>query len=190
MRKFIYILFLVILVSCDIFDSRDPEPPDTGRSNFIAATTREILFQNLVNSLQEKVLENYMACFVDSAFLNRTFKFVPSAGSSSQFSVLANWSLDSESQYFTNVRSNTLENSPIILNLSNEVSNIQSDSAFYQFDYILTVPLADESKDGIYRGSLQFAIQLDSRKQWVIIEWKDIKKEDMQSWSELKGFYY
>ncbi len=190
MKRIIFILIFSSLISCDIFESRDPEQPDTGRSNFIAATTPDILFQNLVSSLQEKVLENYMACFVDSSFLNRKFKFIPSAGSISQFSVLADWDLNAEGQYFTNVKSNLIDNSQIILTLTNEVRNIQSDSAFFQYDYVLNVPLKDESKERNYQGSLSFTIQLDDRKQWVITQWEDIQKENLPSWSELKGFYY
>jgi len=33
-------------------------------------------------------------------------------------------------------------------------------------------------------------IFLDSRNQWVIVDWQDIKKENLLCWSDLKGRTY
>lgn len=190
MKYYYFLILLMSVTSCDLLSTRDPEDPSSTRSNFAAATTPEILFQNMVESFREKIVENYMACFVDPAFLDVEYNFIPSAGSASQFSVLNDWSVDLEQQYFSNVRSIVLENSPIGLELSNEIANLSGESAIYQFDYILTVPTSDASIPTNYEGNVQFRINLDSRQIWVITEWQDTQRENLPSWSELKGRFY
>ena len=73
MKKIIIILLIISITGCDLFTNRDPEDPDAARSNYLPATTLDILFSNLKNSLQEKVLENYMASFIDPSFINLPF---------------------------------------------------------------------------------------------------------------------
>ncbi|MFC2135550.1 hypothetical protein ACFLTH_13130 [Bacteroidota bacterium] len=190
MKNCYFLIFLILLNSCDLLSTRDPEDPSSTRSNFVAATTPEILFQNMVESFREKIVENYMACFVDQAFLDTQYSFIPSAGSASQFNILNDWSVDLEQQYFSNVRSIVFENSPIGLEFSNEISNPSGESAIYQFDYTLTVPTSDPSVPSSYQGTVQFNINLDSRQIWVITEWQDTQRDNLPSWSELKGRFY
>lgn len=188
MKLLLVILLAYVMISCDLLDTREPEKPDAPRTNFITPTTPDLLFQNLSESLKEKVVENYMSCFVDESFLETKYKFIPSAGSIAQFNILADWDLNSERQYFNNLQSATQTGVPIILQLLNEINQPYGDSAVYQYDYILSIPLEGESVT--YQGSAQFNIRVDSRNYWVITEWEDTKKENSPSWSELKGRYY
>ncbi len=188
MRILAITLILISIEGCDILTTRDSEKPDKPRSNFVTPTTPDLLFKNFSESLKEKVVENYMACFVDNAFLDKDYKFIPSAGSVAQFGALADWDLNSEKQYFNNLKSTTINNVPLILQLNHEISNTQGDSAVYQYDYILSVPF--ESSSISYRGNLKFNIHFDSRNHWVITRWEDTKNEEYPSWSELKGKYY
>jgi hypothetical protein len=183
-----FILLSLLITSCDLLSTRDPETPDAGRSSFIPATTPDLLFTNLTNSFKEKVVENYVGCFVDPSFLNNNYLYIPSAGSGIQFDVFLDWNVYSERQYFNNVQAATTENSPIVLQLLNEISNIAGDSAIYQYEYVLSVPFQEESE--LYKGNCKFHIRNDSRSQWVITRWEDIKDQEYPSWSELKGQYY
>jgi hypothetical protein len=130
-----------------------------------------------------------MQCFVDESFLNEQFSFIPSAGTIAQFSGLSDWDLNSERQYFNNLKSQTREESQIILELTNEINNTRADSAVFQYEYFLTVPILNQDPV-VYSGSLIFTVKLDSRSNWVITKWEDLKKETFPSWSELKGTYY
>lgn len=188
MIRIILYISLISLVSCDLISTREPEIPDTAKSNFVPATTPDLLFANLTNSFKEKIVENYLACFIDPLFLNKEFIFIPSAGSNIQFDIFSDWNIFSERQYFNNVKSASLENTPIILDLTNPVSNIYGDSAIFQYDYSIFLQLENESIS--YKGNCQFNIHNDSRNQWVITRWEDVKSEDFPSWSELKGNYY
>ena len=113
-RKVIKIFFLslILLCGCDLLSTRDSVDPITARTNFIPASTPDILFSNLVNSFEEKVVENYLACFVDESFLEKSCSFKPSAGAVSKFQNLLSWDLESERQYFNNMISSSEEGVP------------------------------------------------------------------------------
>ncbi len=188
MKKFLPIILLIIILnSCDLFTTRHPETPTSPRSSLSTATTPQILFQNLINSFSDKFADNYIKCFVDTLYLNKHFKFIPSSGTVSQFPILSDWNLNDERQYFNNLVIRTESKIPIQLQLKNESSNMFGDSAVYQFDYTLIIPIEAPNIPKIYQGSLKFTINLDRSNQWVITKWEDIGSANLPSWSELKG---
>ena len=185
-----FIILLIILTGCDLFTNREPEKPDTARSNYLPATTHDILFSNLKNSLQEKVLENYMSSLIDPSFIDLPFIFIPSSEAVVKFPALVEWNLSAERQYFNNLINSTQQSTPIILDLQNEIKNATGDSAVYQYDYTLTLSSINENIPTIYKGNVKFYIFLDSRNQWAIGRWEDIKIGSDPSWSDLKGAMY
>ena len=190
MKKYASIVLVILLfASCDLLTTRDVEEPQGRGSNFIVPTIPQYLFQNLQSSLSEKVIENYMNCFVDSAFLSVNYRFVPAAGAVSKFQNLNDWDLNAERSYINNVFS-SVQSSAITLRLINEESTPQGDSSIYFFDYSLDVPLEAGNATETFQGSIRFTIRLDGRNQWVITKWEDIQFEDSPSWSELKGRFY
>ncbi|MGD8781509.1 MAG: hypothetical protein PVH88_21405 [Ignavibacteria bacterium] len=188
--KLKFLIILLLFYGCGLMETRDPEEPETTRSNFISPTTPDILFNNLVESFEEKITENYISCFVDASFLDEQYQFIPSASSLTRFSDLSNWDIESERQYFNNLKSSTEEDSPIVLSLENEYADIQIDNAVYEYDYSLTLTTDDESLSAEYEGSVRFTIQIDSRNWWVVTKWEDFESGTNPSWSELKGRLY
>lgn len=182
MKKYFFILLLLTLSSCDVFHTRSSEPPITQRGNFQPATTTDILLQNLQNSFKDKLMDNYMACFSD-----KIFSFSPSAGSVSRYSILQNWTRQDEGQFFNNLINSVPQNSIITLSFSKTELIPQGDSTSYSAKYTITVPFLDEQKPKLYQGNLHFTMIRDSKLQWVISYWMDIKDEQYPSWSELKG---
>jgi hypothetical protein len=100
------------------------------------------------------------------------------------FPGLVDWNLNSERLYFSSIVS-LADSDPITVILENENGNMLGDSAKFFFDYTITLPFVSDQ----YKGSTEFTIYLDSRNQWFITKWKDFKKGDFPSWSELKGTY-
>lgn len=188
--KNVFLLSLFFLSSCDFLTTRTAEEPDIGRSSFVVATTPEQLFKNLTESFREKIERNYESCFVDSSFLNKRFTFYPSSEATAKFSVLSYWDIDSEKHYFRNLITYIPTEKTIVVNLFNETSSQQGDSALYNFDYTILLPNISNQVELDYRGSTQFRINLDANNQWVITEWRDISSEEYASWSELKGRFY
>ena len=191
MKKVHIIILLSLLnLSCELFTTRDPEEPDTPRSNYQVATTPEILLQNLIDAFQDKNAENYMYCFVDSSYSEKVFLFQPSASAGSQYPFLRSWNLQSEKQYFINLTNSIESSSAIVLLLTNEEKSLQGDSLTYIASYVLNVPTSSEQLPKYYQGKLSFTMVRDSRSQWVITTWQDIQEESNFSWSDLKGRYY
>ncbi len=186
-RIIIILVGIFIFTSCEILSTREPEQPVTRRTQRLLATTPETLFQNLINSFKEKFVDDYMSCFVDTVLLNRQFKFIPAGEDVSQFPILSEWNLKNERDYFINIASQTVDKSPITLQLIQTGVNNFGDSAYYQFDYSIVIVSTNESIQSNYRGNLKFKINLDKSNQWVITEWEDIREKDYPSWSELKG---
>ncbi len=186
-NKKLFLIFFVLLTSCDLLTTRTPEPPNSSRSEQIIAVTPQQLFDNLKNSFKEKFQDNYIACFVDSVYLTKKFEFIPAPSSANQYPVLNDWSLISEKQYFNNLISQTKSNVPIVLLLTQMASNVFGDSAFFQFDYNLVVPFSNENSSESFTGVCKFTIYLDASNKWVIVRWEDIAKGTNPCWSDLKG---
>lgn len=188
--KFILIIMIFALVSCDLVTTRDAEAPELIGSKFSVATTPVILFQNLSFAFEEKILENYSACFIDQAFLKRDFEFIPSSNSESQYPVLRDWNFDAEKQYFNNLINTSSKSNSLSLKLSNLIATPQGDSAVYQYDYKISLAANESALPSEFSGTALFKILLDSRNQWVIVEIQDIKKDNIPSWSDLRGRLY
>ena len=186
MKKIIFVFLIIGITSCDLLTTRNPEKPDALASNNIPATSPDILFSNLKSAVEEKVVENYMQCFVDPSFLQKEFRFI---SSTTQYPIFNNWNLDSEKKNFDNLKSRSKKGKSIVLELSITSTTQFGDSALYQFDYTLTLSADDPRINGVYKGNGEFKIFLDKRnpQQWVIVEWRDFAIGNSLSWSDLKG---
>ena len=190
MRYFISISIIFLLSGCDVFTTRSPEEPTLNRSSFTPATDPEILFSNLTSSFEEKIVENYTACFIDPLYTESKFNFIPSAGAVTYPVNWEEWNVRSEEQYFRKMISEVIEDSRIILDLQVKIASPRGDSANYQMDYTISLEPKSETLQSNYEGSLELKIIRDERNQWVIAEWRDFQKESIPSWSDLKGITY
>ncbi len=190
MKKFNFILLVIIFLSgCDILSTRDPEKPQQQGTSLPPATIPAILFQNLINSFEKKVTDNYLSCLADSSLINEKFKFIPDGSAINKYSIFENWNRESERRYFNNLKNNIAINKPITISLLNEVSNNMGEEALYQYDYIITFENSTLGTE-IYKGIAEFRIKIDRNNIWVITEWTDRSISGFNCWSDLKGRYY
>ncbi len=191
MRCFAIIFFLLFMGGCDLFQTRDAQAPDQPRSNNQIAVTPDLLIQNLINSLKDVNLQDYLACFSDTSFSGKSYLFYPSSGAASLYpSFSSPWDKKNESAYFTNLISRIPSGLQVTLVISNSNSSQQGDSIIYSASYTLNVPFTDSSIPSLYAGDLKFSMVRDSRLVWSIYLWQDIKSTQFPSWSELKGRLY
>ncbi|HAB53789.1 MAG: hypothetical protein A2315_04395 [Ignavibacteria bacterium RIFOXYB2_FULL_35_12] len=191
MKKIIFIITSIFISSCDLFTTRDAQPPEKPRSDYQTAFTPEILISNFINSLRDKDTENYLSCLSDPAFTDKIFAFLPSSEALAQFPALGNnWNKSNESQYMNNLKVKIPDELPITLILSNSSSSVHGDSITFVASYSLNVPLNETTIPTNYQGELIFELVRDSRFVWSIYFWQDIKRIDSPSWSELKGRFY
>lgn len=194
MNRIIFVFFILLtLTACDLFTTRIGEKPNQTKSNFHPPVTKEIVIENLKNSLADKNVQNYIACFVDTIFSDQSYNFSASSEALSLYQIFTQgWGLNEERHYFSAVINRVPTDFPISLTLSNEnYTNLSGDSLVYSATYFLNLPVS--SGDPVpqnYSGNLQFNMLRDSRQEWVIYFWKDTKSEALPSWSELKGRFY
>ncbi|MBI5663244.1 MULTISPECIES: hypothetical protein [Ignavibacterium] len=193
-KKSIKIFLLVIVFAlngCDLFTARDPEKPAENRSNFLPPKEPATVIENLKNSFIDKNSQNYIACFVDTIFVNKQFVFMPSSEAASTYAFLTqDWGLDDERRYFNSVIAKVPKDFPMTLTLSDEsYSSLSGDTLVYSANYFINIPHSS-SEPKNYSGNLQFNMIRDSRSDWSIYFWKDTRSSSLPSWSEMKGIFY
>ncbi|MDQ1265740.1 MAG: hypothetical protein QG635_891 [Bacteroidota bacterium] len=195
-RTTVYILIfsMAILTSgCGLFETRDPEPPETARSNFVPPTSPDLVIQNLESSISEKNPDNYKAC-LSSGGDNPDYMFVPTAEAKALYgSIFSSWTIESERSSFQSIISKIGESSPA-LNLYNLKQDVLiHDSAVYIADYILDVNFNIFDNQSRFTGKLQFTITKEQSGLWSITNWVDssVPNDTIKySWSILKAVYY
>ena len=63
--------------ACNIFETRDPEPPSQSSSTFVPATEPSLVFSNMSSAFRDLNSVNYVKSFADSASAGRGFSFEP-----------------------------------------------------------------------------------------------------------------
>lgn len=190
MKRFILIIFL-FLGGCDLLSTRAPEEPENRPRNYLVPTTADLVISNLKESLKDGYVEYYLECFADQTFINKKFRFIPAASALQSFPVFNDWGIEGEKQYFNKLKSLLKENTGVSLTFSDLEYNPQgSGSTIVTASYNLSFQGKDTSFPSQYQGFLQLNLSTDNRGQWVIVEWIDFKKDNFNSWSELKGRLY
>jgi hypothetical protein len=192
MKQVYFILFAILLSGCDLFTTRSAQPPNQARSDYQQPVTWNLVVSNLVSSLQDLNVQNYLSCLSDSTFAPKNFTFSASSSALSQYPQLSdNWDKSDEQLYLYNIVNKISSNLYITLTLSNTSYTAYADSVVYSASYTLNVPTTDPSIPQNYQGTLIFHIIENSQSVWSIYYWQDSKSSSsLPSWSDLKGKAY
>jgi hypothetical protein len=177
------LMLLVCAAGCDIFQTRDPEPPTQSTSTFEPPVTPEAVLHNLTSAVRENNVDNYLRCFVDTTF--RPFDFVPSQDVRSNFSV---WTLEDERRYFRSMGA-TIDGTPLLTSAIQNTT-FYADST-YNVNYSLYFPHRDASAPKFVRGNMQLHLAIDAQGRWGIDQWRDNKLPSTadSTWSYLKFWF-
>jgi hypothetical protein len=186
--KILFIIYLISISGCDLFQVRDPEDPNETKSSYRVPVEPRDVIQNLVNSFSDKNSDDYKKNFsTGQPLVNRDFFYVPSGNVSSIFP--GNWYVDDEFLYFNNLITRSPEDVPITLSFTEEAYDIRADSSLYTAKYFISLPVQN-AEPKVYQGSLKFTMTRDINSAWIIYFWEDIANQDSKSWSELKIEFY
>lgn len=178
---------MLLFCGCSLFGLRDVETPTESRSHFDPPVTPYIVISNLIYAINEKDVNNYLKCFVDTSYTTKRFVYTADITSQIQYPIFSNWTLSNEKTYFNNLLSLTGSNFSYLY-LSNENWNNYSDSAVYDADYLLRFDHQKTNVATALNGKLRFIIVIDSKNLWSISRWTDIKLVDTDTtWSVLKA---
>ncbi|MGB9773701.1 MAG: hypothetical protein ACP5JH_04440 [Bacteroidota bacterium] len=178
-----------ILPSCELFQTRTPEPPTQASSSFVPPTSPQIVLQNFRNAIKERNTDNYVRCFADSLTSAHSYQFVPTEKAAAQYyGVFTSWNLHNERQYFDNIKSHLSSTSVPNLVLSNDrFEYLSSDSAIYSATYDLFIPHDVAGVPQTAHGNLQFTLGVDRNNMWMIYRWIDLSTGSEYTWSDFKG---
>lgn len=185
-------MVLVFLTSCNIFETRTPESPAQTSSNYNPPINASDVFDNMQNAFSDLNTVNYLKSFSDSTTSGRSFVFEPSPQARSQYiGVFINWTRQSEQQYFDNMKSKIASGSTASLTFTLNPTSIQSDSAQYDAEYMLTIPHTQANIPKVFQGRAQFFLIKDPiNSTWTIWHWIDFRDaQNDVGWSDLKGAF-
>lgn len=184
------LMLVAVAAGCNIFDTRDPEPPSQSSSSYVPATEPSIVFSNMANAFRDLNSLNYLKSFADSSTSGRGFSFEPTPQAKVKYTgVFLLWNRQSEQQYFDNLRSKITSGSAAVLVFQTlSAQSLQSDSAQYEATYSLTVPHTVAAVPKVVSGKAQFFLLADRSRNWVIWRWIDLPTGTSNAaWSDLKG---
>jgi hypothetical protein len=179
---------LLLLIGCtNPFTTRDVEIPpiNQGTSTFDLPTTVDVVFSNLKYALIEKNPANYMRCLIDSALVPETkFVFIPDQNI--QVERFANWSIESERDYFTRLSN---EESTITVEFDHPVviENLATAETEPFSYHIRLTPKNGSPVD--FRGLARMKLVRNKNEEWSIYYWEDRREDPTEenTWSLLKS---
>jgi len=185
MMRLCLLLSLVCLASCDIFATRDPEPPDLG-SQFIwtPASTPELLLQNFKGTIENLDASDYVRCFVSEHDSSESagqlvYTFVPRSGlDASGQSIFQVWTPSSEQSFMTKLRASLIKNPRATVTFTNPMIDQSINTATISADYSVVLPVeAGSPLPGAIVGSLHFQLEAvtteQATREWRIVTWTD-----------------
>jgi len=186
-KKYLFSFVIIVLLfkGCGLFDTRDPENPETVRSTYIPPTTPEIVIDNLSFSIQEKNSDNYNKCISPANYF-----YVPDAQSLANYKhIFLNWNSFSEKRYLDNLINETNANSSSVLFLDNKrFTPVTSDSTIFQADYIVVFQHNRTNIPKSAKGNITLSLVTDANDLYYIRKWEDFRQHDTDfTWSELKA---
>lgn len=189
-NKIITILLLLIVYGCTIFETREPEPPDSGTSApFIQPERPEVVLENLENAIRDLNLQNYLRNLDEELF-----QYQPNnAAQNATPDLWTNWDYASEETYFNNLRSASQSGSNHQLQLSDiESETLSSSEQQITARYSLTVN-HNRNVDGIpttATGSFILYLTEADDGLWSIREWTDLATSGSFTWSDLRSTFF
>ena len=176
---------LLAAEGCDLFQTREGQPPVQNKSTFTTPFTADIVLNNLTSAIAEYNVDNYMRCFTDTAV--RPFEFIPSQETQANYAGIFNrWDLEAERQYF--VRLGTPSGTPS-LSLSVQSRVVNSDAVTYLMSYTLVFAHRRTDVPRLVRGNMQIFLGADSLRRWSIYRWQDFKTMRDSTWSYWKAVF-
>src|SRR6202008_3285660 len=157
-QSVVLVLCTVSLQKCDIFQTRDPEPPTQSTSTRKPPDTPEIVLDNLKSAIQEHNVENYIRSFVDTTLPGApSFSFSASGDFAGLF---RSWQLEDERRYFQNLGA-PVSGVPFLTFSNLQQINRASATTEFTMDYLLFYPHRQATEPKEVKGYMHLYLQTD-----------------------------
>lgn len=173
----------MLVHGCGIFDTRDPEPPEEVRSNYVTPTTADLVITNLENAIAEKNSESYIKCISQT-----NFRYIPDSRTLQNYkTIFAEWDQLSEKRYLDNLINQTPSTSALFF-VNERLTQVSPDSAVFQANYQVVFQHTLQSIPKTARGNVILNISTEANDLYYIKRWEDFRQNDTDfTWSELRA---
>lgn len=175
----------LLLHGCDLFQTRDPQPPSQTTVGFQPPDTPDRVLENLQAAIKAHNVDYYIRCFVDTTASSRTFIFNPSGDFQGVF---ANWTLEDEQRWFQNI-GDPASGVPDLGFVNEQQLNSTSGTTEYTMNYSLFYPHRRPDVAQLVQGYMHLYLALDSQRRWSIYRWDDTRTVTDSTWSYLKSHF-
>lgn len=175
-------LIIALLIGCDLFRTREAEPPESGRSTWETPRVPQDVLNNLASALFERNVVNYMLAF-DSA----RFTFEADFAAQARDPTLRDWTYEDEYAHVTRLQRELPKNSHPLLLFTNSQETILGDSAQIRIRYSLAIEDTVDVIPDSMAGVADFTLHISRSGYWQIFRWKDNRTEEQSTWSDLKS---
>ena len=182
-------LFICILTACEIFSTREPEPPEDPRTPWIPPLSPEQVLINLQTAVSGRHVENYVRCFVNSSFSDKRFYFEPDPEVAANYAeIFLDWDLDKEEAVMQQAFALVPADSSSFLLFTEDIREvIASDSTVMVKQYRLELHHIQTGMSNAYEGQMEIWLAPDQRGEWSIYRWIDNGILGDPPWSLLKA---
>jgi hypothetical protein len=185
----VFFLMSVLVCGCGLFEPRTPEPPGGG-GTWVPPTTPEIVLENMINSMDQKVIGNYVQNL--TADTGSPFVFHPDPSDSFDLSstfagVYDNWTRDTE-----RIVTQTIFDEAASLDLTftkrdtTVYIGVNECVLYYKYWLQITSKLGTTE---FFRGLVEYHLRREG-SYWYICMWIDKRDPDfsgLRTWGNLKG---
>jgi hypothetical protein len=171
------------------FSIRNAEEPVNPSSSWTPPHSAEEVLTNLIKAIEERNIENYMRCLIDSSNSNAVFQFDPDPILAVEYaSVFSDWNDQKEKAVMNLAFSKVPTDSLSKLVFTEDIKEISTpDSVVFIKKYRLELHHTDVSLPVEYEGQVEFWFTEDRQGWWAIYRWIDNSVSDYRSWSYLKA---
>ncbi|NUO18541.1 hypothetical protein HUU59_03750 [bacterium] len=175
---------LLFAAGCELFETREPEPPAGARGSWEVPISPEDVLTNLSLSLFERNSSNYMRSFSPDSFV-----FMADPIVLQQHPSMSVWETANEQSHINSLFSEGVLPSDSILFVvfSAIEQTLLGDTAHITTHYELTAQVAIAGSPGRMAGEAQFSLEIGDQGYWEIRRWSDQRTEEAASWSDLKA---
>ncbi len=177
---------LLLIASCSLFETRDPEDPGTTTVPvFIQPDRPQDVIQNLQNAVRALNVDNYRRCLTES------FVYEPSSvAQSSNPDIWQGWGFTEEEVYFNNMRAEAEGLSGHELQLENRrFVQISQDEEQFDADYRIKVQHNRQGLPVEAEGRIRLFISRDEFGNWAIASWSDAAEGSEFTWSDFRAAF-
>ena len=180
-------IFLTMIASCNIFQTRDADPPEPPALWNAFPNTPERCLENLVYAFSFR--ENV---FKYKDILSDDFIFYFDPQDVQDFTVPDRWFKQSEIDMLMNVYFQSDQTQDMNLSLEvlpNQPDIIQSNHAWLYREYILLVENTIPGFNNEFIGQFQLYLERESNGFWIIKEWIDYRTQSIWTFGRMKNAF-